>query len=106
VMREPLDPFAKPAGIKLFNCIHDARMNVAPPFAEHPVIGDLMRECMFKGVFEIGKQTRFVEELGCLEVRKAGPEILLRQLCNRQQQHERYVLADYRRGLQKPLVLR
>ena len=58
---------------------------------------------MLEGVFEIRKQSDFVDELGGLQVVESATERLVRQLGDRLQQRERNVLADDGGGLAERL---
>jgi hypothetical protein len=54
---------------------------------------------VLEGVFEIGKQSGFVHELGGLQVVESATDRLVRQLGDRLEQRERDVLADDGGGL-------
>src|SRR5215813_8544577 len=87
-MGEPLDLFAKPVGIKLFDCIQDARMDVTAPFAERPVVGDVVGERMLKSVSQVGKALCRVDKLGCLEIVEQAAKPVLGQPANCMQEDE------------------
>ena len=44
MMCEPFDLLAQAFGVNLFHGIHDARMDFAATFVEHPTVGDIMGE--------------------------------------------------------------
>ena len=79
-MRQPLDLFDQSVGIQPFDGLDDVVVEGAPPLLEEAAIGDLVGESMLEGVFQLGKEARFVEELGALQMRKARPECLLGRL--------------------------
>src|SRR5262245_3111553 len=55
VMGEPLDLVAQPVGVKLFQGINDARVDVAATFVEQPAICDLVREGVLEGILQVGE---------------------------------------------------
>jgi len=55
-------------------------------------------------VLGFGKQTRLVEELRGLQVRKATAQLVVRLLGDRLQEHPRHVFADDRGRLEKMLL--
>ena len=61
---------------------------------------------MLEGIFRVGKQERFIDELCLLQIDQPTLQSVDIGIGNIAQEHEREVLADDRRGLQQPLVLR
>jgi hypothetical protein len=65
-MGEPFRVLTQAAGVVLFHGIDDSRMELPAPIHQEAFVGDLLGESMPEGVFEVGKQARFVEERGGL----------------------------------------
>ena len=59
---------------------------------------------MLEGVFDIGKEARFVEELCCLQVRQATVERRFGQLGNSVEKRAGDVLANHGCGLEQVLL--
>ena len=65
-----------------------------------------MRQRVLEGVLEVWKELGLVYELRGLQTRQATPEIVLRQLGDREQQRPGQILADHGRRLEQALVVR
>ena len=64
---EALDVFGTAIGVEMLDGVGDSRVQDPPPFLEETGIGDVVGERVLEGVFEIGEEARFVDELGRLE---------------------------------------
>ena len=51
--------------------LDNSAMQRAPPLLEQRFVGHLLGEGMLEGIFDLGKETRLVEELGRLQMGKA-----------------------------------
>jgi hypothetical protein len=50
-------------------------MEGAPPLLQQAAIGNLVGEHVLEGVFQLGKETRFLEELTALQVPEPSPQL-------------------------------
>ena len=64
-----------------------------------------MGEGVLEGVFELGEEAGFVEELGGLQVAEPAAQLLLGQLRNGLQEGEGHLGANHRGGLEETLLL-
>src|SRR5262249_51877349 len=68
-------------------------------------VGDLLRERVLKGVFELRKEARLIEKFGSVQVGQRPTQGLLGERGDGLQQREGDVLADDCRRLQEGLLL-
>src|SRR4029077_18402723 len=87
------------------HCLHDAGMQLAPSRSEDAVVDDFVRESMLKGVFELRKAFRLLEDLAGLQVRQAQFQSLLRQLGDLTEDREGHLVTYDRGRLEQLLVL-
>jgi hypothetical protein len=105
VVREALDLLGLAAGIERFDRLHDPRVQSPPALLEQAPVGHLVRQRMLEGVFEFGKQARFVQELGGLEMRQALAERCFGDVSDGLQERPGDLGADHSRGLQETLLV-
>ena len=74
---EPLDLLSEPAGMYLFYCIHDARVDVAATFLEYAIVGDVVRQRMSEAVLQVREELRLIEKLSGLKFVEQTVEIVL-----------------------------
>jgi len=67
VVPQPLDVFDEPVGIGGLDGLDDPGVGRTAAVAELAPVRDLVGQRVFEGVFEVGEETRLVEELGGLE---------------------------------------
>ena len=67
-MGKPLDLLAQPVGVKLFYGIHDARVDVAATFVEHPTVGDVVGEGVLERILQVRKELCRIEKFGSLQI--------------------------------------
>ena len=65
-----------------------------------------MGQRVLEGVFQLGEETGFVEELGGLQVTETAAQLLLGQLPDGLQKGEGYLGANHRGGLKESLLFR
>ena len=104
VIREPLDLLAQPVGVNLFHGIHDARVDLAAAFVEHPTVRDVVGEGVLERILQVGKELCRVEEFGCLQIVEQAAKLVLCQPANRMQEREWDVVPNDGRLLQQVLV--
>ncbi len=78
MMRQAFDLFGHPISSERLEGLDDAGMQRPPPLLEQTAVGDLVGESVLEGVFVIGKQPGFVEELAGLQMRQRAPQGCLR----------------------------
>ena len=66
---EPFELLGQTVGRESLDGVHDVSVEGAPPLLQQAAVGNLMGERVLEGVFEVGKETRFIEELAGLQVR-------------------------------------
>jgi hypothetical protein len=66
VVRERFDMLVQPIFVEPLQRLDNARVESTPPLLEHTTVGDLVGQRMLERVLEVGKEARFVEELGGL----------------------------------------
>ena len=86
--------------------LDDAGMQRAPPLLEQRLVGHLLGEGVLEGVFDLGEQARFIEELGGLQMGEAQAERLLRHLGHGLEERQGHLRADDGSGLQELFLLR
>ena len=67
MIRQPLNLFAKPIGVKLFNRIHNARVDFTATFVEHPTVCDVVSKRVLERILQIRKKLCRIEKLGSLQ---------------------------------------
>src|SRR5262249_36849833 len=83
-----------------------APVHNTPPLVWETPIGYLLGKGMVEGVFEVGKEARFVEELRRLQVHQAMVERRFGQLCNGLEKRARDILANHGCGLEQGLLFK
>src|SRR5262245_64532020 len=84
----------------------NACMQHPPPLLEHTAIGHLVGEGVLEGVGMVRKETRFVQELGRLEVRQDARQGCCGELGHGLEQGQGDLCPDDGGGLEKTLLLR
>jgi hypothetical protein len=69
-------------------------------------IGHVVGEGVLERVLEVGEEAALVEELRCLEMREAPPELIVGELGDVLEQREGHIATDHRRRLEQALVVR
>ena len=83
VVREPFDMFGNTLGVHLLHGVHDRGMVCSPALLEEAPVGDLVSQRVLEDVLEVGKEARFVEELGALQVGQPAAQRVLGLLGDR-----------------------
>ena len=105
-MRQAFDLLGHPLGRERLEGLDQARVQYPPPFQQEAVVGHLVRQGMFKGVFRLGEQAGLIQELRRLEVRQATVQRRLGQVRNGLQQGEGYFRPNHGGGLEQAFLLR
>src|SRR4029450_9348352 len=82
-----------------------AGMKHPPPLLEETAVGHFLSEGVFKGVDQLGEQTRLVQELGVLAIRETQAELLFRQLPHGLKERQRDLRPNDCGGLEQVLLL-
>jgi hypothetical protein len=106
MMGQTLDLFDDPVRMERFDSPDDSGMKSAAALLQEAPIDDFVSQRMLEGAFEVGKETRLIEELRLLQVCEPSPQRLLRLLRDRRQERVGHMLADDRGRLQELLSLR
>ena len=104
VIGEPLDLLAQPVGVKLFYGIHDARVDFAATFVEHPTVGDVVGEGVLERILQVGKEPCRIEKFGSLQIVEQTAKLVLCQPANCVQEGEWDIVSNDRRLLQQVLL--
>src|SRR5262249_26573291 len=96
----------RPVEVEFLNDLHDADVQLASPSLEQARIGDLVRQRVLEGVFDVREETGLVEELRGLEILEPSPDGVLGQRDDGLEENEGQVLADHRGRLKQALLLR
>src|SRR4051794_14051559 len=104
MISKPLDLFDAAIGVEAFHGAQDRRVERPPPDLQQAAVGDLVGERVLEGVLLLGKETHLVQELRGLQARQALPRRVFVLLCDRAEKRVGYILADYRSGLEQPLI--
>src|SRR5262249_48871269 len=96
VVRQDVDALVQAIRIEKLQRPSDPSMPLAPSAVKQPLIDDLVRQRMSKGVLELGEEPGFVQELPGLQAGESVANALLRFLGDGLQQREGHVLANYR----------
>ena len=67
-------PARQAVGVELLHCIHDARVNFAAAFVQHPAVGDVVGEGMLECVLQIRKELCRVQKFSSLEIVENTPK--------------------------------
>src|SRR5215471_6172913 len=70
MMSKPIDVVTKPIRIETFDDLGDPRMKSTAAFEQQRVVRDLIGQSMLEGVFQVGIQGSFIEELSSLQMGK------------------------------------
>src|SRR5713226_3556325 len=104
--RELLDLLEEPLGVELLDSFYDPRVEHPAAVVQYGCVGDVMRQRMTERVLRLGEQACLVKELCGPKMRESATERLVRELGDRLEQRERYVLADDGGRLEQTFVLR
>jgi hypothetical protein len=77
VVGQPLHVLGQAVGVQCLDGLHNLPMYGTPPLVEQAAVGDLVRERVLEGVFEIGEQRRLVQELRGLQPPQPLPQRVL-----------------------------
>src|SRR5262245_47866708 len=97
---EPLNLFAKPIGVKLFNRIHHARVDFTATFVEYPTVCDVVSKRVLERILQIRKKLCRIEKLGSLQTVRQATKLVFRQPANCLQETEWDFVSDNGRLLQ------
>ena len=103
---EPLNLFDQPLTVKSLEGLHNAAVQLAPPFLQQTSIRHLVGEGMFEGVLQLGEEACLIEELGRLEVCKAPPQLRLGPFSDGLEEGKGDIRPDDRRGLEEAFLVR
>src|SRR5215468_5164035 len=84
--------------------LDDSHMELATSLLKQRSVRDVVREDMLEDILALGKETRFVQQVGADEVRKASVHLRLRSLGKFPEQREWHVGPDDRSGLEHTLL--
>src|SRR6516164_9306142 len=79
MMGEPLYVLTKAIGIEPFHRGKDARVDVAPPLAQHSAVGYVVCERMLESVLQFRKELCCIKKLGILQIAEQAAELVLRE---------------------------
>jgi hypothetical protein len=82
MVRQALDLLSHPLPSEGLERHDDAHMERPPLLLEQRLVGHLLGEGVLEGVFDVGGESRLVEELGGLQMDEAQAERLLRRFGN------------------------
>jgi hypothetical protein len=82
MLGQPLCLLGQTVGIEPFAGRDDAGMESTSSLQQETAVGHLVGEGVLEGVFELGEEAGFVEELGGLQVAEPAAQLLLGQLHN------------------------
>jgi hypothetical protein len=68
VMGQQFDLLGQPVGVACLDGLRDLGMQAAPPLLQKAAVSDLMGEGVLEGIFQLGVETRLIEELSSLQV--------------------------------------
>ena len=80
-------------------------MQLLAPLQQHGVVGDLLRERVLEGVFDVADRRLLVDELAELQIDDQPFELVLRLSRDRPGQAEHELAAEHRQGLQQILLV-
>ena len=103
MVREPFDFLTQPLGIESFDRLYNPSMMNTTLIVQEACVRDLVRQRVPKRVFDIGEETRLIEELRRLQLGESPPEIVVWQIADCRQQGDPHVLADGGRALEQTL---
>ena len=105
MLGQPFRLLSQTVGIEPFAGFDDAGVQGTAPLLQQTAIGHLVGEGVLEGVFELGEEAGFVEELGCLQVAETAAQFLLGQLYDSLQEGKGHLRTDDRCGLEEALLL-
>src|SRR5262245_54298279 len=106
MLGQPFRLLSETIGIKPFAGLDDTGVQGPPPLLQETAVGHLVGEGVLEGVFQLGEEASFVEELGGLQVAEPAAQFLLGQLPDSLQKGDGHLRTNDRRGLEEPLLLR
>jgi hypothetical protein len=93
-------------GIEGLQGLDNPGVQAAPPLLQEAAVGHLMRQGVLKGVLVLREETRFVQELGRLELCEAAVQRFVGRVGNGLQQRPGHLGADHGGGLEEAFILR
>ena len=81
-------------------------MERTPPLLQQSPVSHLVRDSVLEGVLDIGTQSRLVEKFSRLQPVQSGAQGSSDEINDAVKPRQRHVLADHRRDLGEPLVVR
>jgi hypothetical protein len=106
MVRQAVDLLGHPLGHKRLESFDQTRVQHPPPLQQEAVVGYLVCQGVFEGVFLFGEQAGLIQELSGLQLRQATVQPCLRQVSNSLEQQQGYLMANHRSSLQQVLLLR
>ena len=103
VMGEQLDLLRDAVGELRFQHAKGAAVQRPATLTQEALIRHFQRQGMLERVFELGEETRFVKELGGLQLGETAAHVVRRLVRNGLQQRDGNILADDGGGLQQVL---
>src|SRR5262249_37237750 len=100
MIRQPLNLFSKPIGVKLFNRIYDARVDFTATFVEYPTVGDVVSKRVLERILQVRKKLCRIEKLGSLQTVQQTTKLVSCQPANGLQETEWDLVPDNTRLLQ------
>src|SRR5262249_21994889 len=82
MLGQPFHLLGQTVGIEPFTGFDDAGVEGMSPLLQKTTVGHLVGEGMLEGVFELGEEAGFVEELGGLQMAESAAQLRLGQLRN------------------------
>jgi hypothetical protein len=105
MLGQPFRMLGQTVGIEPFAGCDDAGVQGPAPLLQEAPVGHLVGESVLEGVFQLGEEAGFVEELSGLQAAESAAQLLLRQLPEGLQEGEWHLGADDRSHLEQALVL-
>src|ERR1700730_1053077 len=93
--------FIQPVDEKRLQRSSRAVVQEFPALDQDRVVGDLLRQCMFEDILDIGNPWLLIDEFGGLQNAKRGIKLVLSPIRNDPRQTQRELPADYRQSLQQ-----
>ena len=96
---------AESIGVQRFDGLDDPGVEDSPPLGWDVVVGHLVREYVFEGVFDIRAATRLLKELCGLKPSERGAKLVFADAGHSLDDRVRHILAHDRGDLDHLLVL-
>src|SRR5262249_14332495 len=97
---QPLNLFVKSIGVKLFNRIHDARVDFTATFVEYPTVCDVVSKRVLERILQIRKKLCRIEKLGSLQTVQQATKLVFHKPAICLQETEGDFVPDSGRFLQ------